>query len=203
MLDSLLVRMERNESLLTTASYFWSDAINAFLFKQGPMTPTLPDVLMLTGLNIHQSDHASALLVKPTHRLTPKDIGGWRSYITKHSRTGPITDREHVAFLNMWLERFIFCGKTCGPTSNMQAIAEALANGGVIPLGKHLLGSVYSLLHQVSVKLSANEDIGNLGGPWWFIQLWLSLYTHKAMGIDLNALQFPSDHSEGEQPRLR
>jgi len=45
----------------------------------------------------------------------------------------------------------------------------------------------------VSVKLSADEPIDNMGGPWWFIQLWLNLYTHKAMGRDLRNSVFPSD----------
>jgi len=44
--------MDRNESLLIAASYFWSDTLNAFLFGHGPASPTLADVLMLTGLDI-------------------------------------------------------------------------------------------------------------------------------------------------------
>jgi hypothetical protein len=51
-----LSKMYRNESLLITASYFWSDALNAFLFGHGPMAPTLADVLVLTGLDISSSD---------------------------------------------------------------------------------------------------------------------------------------------------
>ena len=44
--------MERNDSLLICASYFWSNALNAFVFGHSPMTITLPDVYMLTGLRI-------------------------------------------------------------------------------------------------------------------------------------------------------
>jgi len=44
--------MERNESLLIAASYFWSDTLNAFVFGYGPASPTLADVLMLTGIEI-------------------------------------------------------------------------------------------------------------------------------------------------------
>lgn len=154
--------MERNDSLLIATSHFWSDAINAFLFKHGPMTPTLADVLMLTGLNIHSSDQTASLLTKLVHRLQTKAISSWKGYIAEHSGTGSVGVREHVAFLNMWLERFIFCGKTCGPTSNMQVMAELLANGNTISLNKHLLGAVYHLLHQVSIKLSANKSISNL-----------------------------------------
>jgi hypothetical protein len=48
--------MSRNESLLIVTSYFWSDALNAFLFGHGPMTPTLADILLLTALDISSSD---------------------------------------------------------------------------------------------------------------------------------------------------
>ena len=44
--------MERNDSLLISASYFWSNALNAFIFGHGPMTITLADVYILTGLRI-------------------------------------------------------------------------------------------------------------------------------------------------------
>ena len=44
--------MERNDSLLIAASYFWSNTLNAFVFGHGPMTITLADVYMLTGLRI-------------------------------------------------------------------------------------------------------------------------------------------------------
>jgi len=64
----------------------------------------------------------------------------------------------------MWLEKFIFYGKTVGPTTSLQCIAGLLAAGNEVPLGQHLLGSVYFLLHQVSIKLSAGQPIGNLGG---------------------------------------
>ena len=56
----------------------------------------------------------------------------------------------------MWLEKFIFCGKTADPTNNTFKTAETLAGGNPVPLGKHLLGSVYHLLHRVSTKLRAD-----------------------------------------------
>jgi hypothetical protein len=76
-----------------------------------------------------------------------------------------ISDREHVAFLNMWLEKFVFCAKSFGPTSNYQIIAERLVTGSSIPLCKYLLGAVYNLLHQVAVSLSTNSPIGTPRGP--------------------------------------
>jgi hypothetical protein len=117
--------MSQNESLLIAASYFWSDALNAFLFGHGPMILTLANVLLLTGLDISSSDTLFSYRgVKPSHHLKTKNVGGWAGYITKHMKDGTVSDREHVAFLNMWLEKFVFYGKSFGPTSNCQIIAE-------------------------------------------------------------------------------
>jgi hypothetical protein len=54
---------------------------------------------------------------------------GWASYILNYIDDGDsaIDDREHVALLNMWLEKFIFCGSSCGPTYNHKYLAECLA----------------------------------------------------------------------------
>lgn len=71
----------------------------------------------------------------------------------------------NTTFLNMWLEKFVFCELTLRPTTNQQGLAEKLADATEIPLGKYLLGATFSLLHQVSVNLSAREPIGNIGGP--------------------------------------
>src|SRR5688572_7313424 len=106
-----LSQMEKNEPLVIAASYFWSDALNAFLFGHGPMTPTLRDVLMLTGLDISSPDTPFDYLTKPTHRLEMKGISGWKGYINKNMKTETIGEREYTAFLTMWLEKHFFCDK--------------------------------------------------------------------------------------------
>jgi hypothetical protein len=65
--------MPRNEFLLIAASYFWSDALNAF-FGHGLMTPTLDDVLLLTGLDVSSSDILFGCRNdKPSHQLKTKN----------------------------------------------------------------------------------------------------------------------------------
>jgi hypothetical protein len=44
--------LDKNENLLKTIGYFWSDALNCFLFGHSSMIPTLMDVVMITGLDI-------------------------------------------------------------------------------------------------------------------------------------------------------
>jgi hypothetical protein len=67
---------------------------------------------------------------------------GYKRYIQNYISDGPLTDVEYRAFLNMWLCRFVFCGKANEPTLNHIVMAEDLAAGTPIPLGKYLLGSV-------------------------------------------------------------
>jgi len=59
-----------------------------------------------------------------------------------------------------------------------------------------LLGSAYHLFHQVAEKLLLGQPIGNLGGPWWFINMWLSVHMHKRLGFDLFTQRFPRDIAE-------
>ena len=119
------------------------------------MTITLVDIYMLTDLRITRSMQPYDFLSAGSKKLAKiSDYIGWASYILNHIGVGSIVDeREHVAFLNMWLKKFIFCGSSCGPNYNHKYMAECLATGNEIPLRKYLLGYAYHLMHQVSVQL--------------------------------------------------
>ena len=73
-------------------------------------------------------------------------------------------------------------------------MAERLAAGNKIPIGKYLLGSTYHLMHQLSVQLLKNEPVHTISGPWWLIQLWQNLYMHKIVRPDLRNMSFPSSN---------
>jgi hypothetical protein len=51
-LELSLAEIPKNENLLIAACHFWSNGTNAFLFGHGPMSPTLADVYMITGLDV-------------------------------------------------------------------------------------------------------------------------------------------------------
>jgi len=73
--------MERNESLMIAASYFWSDTLNAFLFGHGQASPTCADVLMLTGLDIASADDGHLFDPKAERKVETYNIDGWSGYI--------------------------------------------------------------------------------------------------------------------------
>jgi len=114
---------------------------------------------MLTGLDISTADDNHLYDRKPERKVETRNIGGWSRYIQKYQKTGPVSQREHAIFLNMWLDKFVFCGRSVGPTSVYLSAAERLADGGRFPLGRYLLGSVCHLLHQVAEKLLLGQPI--------------------------------------------
>jgi hypothetical protein len=138
--------MEKNESMMIAASYFWSDTFNAFIFGHGPASPILADIVMLPALDITTADDGGIFNHKSEYKVETCNISDWSGYVQKYRQTGTVGQREHAIFLNMWLDKFIFCGRSVGPTSIYLSAAERLANGNRFPLGRYLLGSIYHLL---------------------------------------------------------
>jgi hypothetical protein len=147
------------------------------MFGHGPMTPTLLDVAMITGLDISSPSPSAFMLPKVPFKLSSKEeCTNWGAYLRRHMKTkGPVTEKEHTAFLNFWLEHFIFCGPSLAPTKNYLSLAYELAKGTQLGIGKLFLGEVYRYLQLMSVKLFSQKTV-KTGGPWWFIQLWAQLY---------------------------
>jgi len=73
--------MEKNESMMIAASYFWSHTFNAFIFCHGPASPTLADVVMLTGLDITHANDGGIFNHKPEYKVETRNIGGWSGYV--------------------------------------------------------------------------------------------------------------------------
>jgi hypothetical protein len=66
------------------------------------MTPTLMDVMMITGLDIASPSPSTYSLPEVPFRLSSKSECTNRGpYLSQHVKTkGPVTEREHTAFLN-------------------------------------------------------------------------------------------------------
>jgi hypothetical protein len=153
--------LDKNENLLKTIGYFWSDALNCFLFGHSLMTPTLMDVVMITGLDIASPSPSTSSLPEVPFRLSSKSkCTNWGAYLNHHVKTkGPVTEREHMAFLNFWLEYFIFCGPSLAPTKNYLSLAYELTKGATVGLGKLFLGEVYMYLQLMSSSLLSQKKL--------------------------------------------
>jgi hypothetical protein len=172
-----LAETPKNESLLIAASHFWSNGANAFLFGHGPLSPTLADVYMISGPKVTGTVYPYKYKGCSKQTGVKKGVG-YKRYIQNPISDSPLTDVEYKAFLNMWLCIFIFCDRANEPTLNHIVMAEDLATGTPIPLGKYLLGSVYYILHQTTYLMHTSKKIPCAKGPWWFVQMWLQLYMH-------------------------
>ena len=73
--------MEKNESMMIAASYFWSDTFNAFIFGHGPASPTLADIVMLTGLVITHADDSGIFNHKSEYKVETHNIGSWSGFV--------------------------------------------------------------------------------------------------------------------------
>jgi hypothetical protein len=71
-LSLLLSPLDKKENLLKTIGYFLSDALNYFLFGHSSMTPTLMDVVMITGLDIALPSHSTYNLPEVPFKLSSK-----------------------------------------------------------------------------------------------------------------------------------
>jgi hypothetical protein len=167
-----LFPLDKNENLLKTISYFWSDALNYFLFGHSPMTPMLMDVVMIIGLDIASPSPSAYNLPEVPFRLSSKsECTNWGAYLSQHVKTkSHVTEREHTAFLNFWLEHFIFCDPSLAPTKNYLSLAYELAQGATVGLGKLFLREVYRYLYLMYSSLLSQKKL-KIGGPWWFILL--------------------------------
>jgi hypothetical protein len=67
------------------------------------MTPTLMDVVMITGLDIASPSPSTYRMHEVPFKLSSKtECTNWGAYLNQHIKTkGPVTEKEHTAFLNL------------------------------------------------------------------------------------------------------
>jgi hypothetical protein len=123
------------------------------------MTPTLMDVVMITGLDIASPSPSAYNLPEVSFSLSSKsECTNWGAYLNQHVKTkGPMTEREHTTLLNFWLEHFIFCGPSLASTKNYLFLVYELAKCAIVGLDKLFLGEVYMYLHLMSLILKRSS----------------------------------------------
>jgi len=172
-----------DRSLIVAALCFWSTSYNCMRLRFGMMTPTLLDLAAIAGLRPHGDDFSAANLPDTRANLdfhkSSKTFGSWaKTYLgyDGESTDGPsingVSYTEHVAFLVMWLCKFLACPKSGGITREFQALAEVLADGHQVAMGPIFLAYLYRGLREVTTKPMDYHA----SGPIWIFQLWLQLY---------------------------
>ena len=161
---------------MSVALKFWSKSINSFLLPFGPISITLRDITILTGLFIRGAD-ALCLLDIQDYFLSDMEVSSTTqtSYFATiqkwHDVTGIPSTVEHVEFLWVLLYKCVF------PNSGNSAmeyllLEKTLALSRFYALGTLLLVLVY----QVTSKYVSDELYHKVGGTLWFVQMWLFAY---------------------------
>ncbi|XLS51027.1 hypothetical protein HN51_011704 [Arachis hypogaea] len=122
--------------VLRASLYFWYSAINNFHFPYGMMGPTLMEVSVLTGIASNR-ECVSWATEYPDDIF---DINFDSTFVSGFIQNNmgfegdPMTDSEHVAFMLLWLNAFVFCLKSIQIQKNNYPPPFLLAPCREIPL---------------------------------------------------------------------
>lgn len=154
---------------LLEALQFLESSTNTFQIRYGMITPTLFDVVVITGL------WPTSDVFDPTQqdKCTISFDSKWASYnvfIVVHFETQieDMSNEEHIAFLTLWLYHYIFCFKSLKVSKSFISLDNQLHEGWIIYLGQLILGSLYESLGIASNALKLFKPKANLSiiGPF-------------------------------------
>ncbi|XP_055962345.1 uncharacterized protein LOC126687881 [Mercurialis annua] len=158
---------------------YWSPSANSFLFPCGPMSVTLKDVFMLTGLPVIGFDAPCLFEVDQKQLFSCPDYHSYKACIEKWCRGMETPSlEEHTEFLWVLICKFILCTPSGAPTKESLRLASKLATGTFVALGFVFLGAFYQALQQCVT----NKPLARLGGHMWLLQLWIFSYFPEVRG---------------------
>ncbi|BFG15903.1 hypothetical protein CerSpe_021770 [Prunus speciosa] len=164
-----------DRNLVAAGLCFWSPSTNTMKLRFGMMTPTLLDLAAMAGFRPCGGE-VSALSPSKCEvdfGFTKKNKS-YKVFMEANAQeTGPLTHKEHTAFLMIWLCKYVFCMASGQVTLEVQPLAEALAKGHRLALGPMVLAYLYRGLYNM---VSLNPMNCNTTGPIWLFQLWLQVY---------------------------
>ncbi|WOK99123.1 hypothetical protein Cni_G07835 [Canna indica] len=182
-------KIKKDHSSILGVAAFWCGETNTFVFPWGEATVTLEDVMVLAGLSVLGEPVRGSLAGefaeieqrmvrehRTFNRSTSKkaDQSAWM----RHYMEGEGDELEHIAFLALWLSRFVFPGPPIKTVKqHMLPIAIRLARGTRIAFGPAVLASLYRDLGAIRDNLvvhnSPKAEPLVVWAPFNLLQLWL------------------------------
>jgi hypothetical protein len=166
-----------NRAPLVAATCFWDTSSNTFNFRFGQMGITLLDILTITSLPIHPFAYCfgdfngilKSLEFKPSTVRKPysKSYTAWNAHFSTQEN-----EEGGIAFLELWLCKFIFCINSAKITGTWTMLAAALFNGQQTGIGQTVLASLYRSLYNLTLQ---PFDFTNSAGPLWIPDLWIQV----------------------------
>ena len=152
------------------------------------MGPTVLDVCHLLGFPVDGEIITHLIEDDPT--FTPGKYDSlYSAFIDREFKdSAQVTDREPFCCILFWLCKFVFCVLSSRITYEFVSIAKSLALGNKLALASYFLGHVYKVYND----LADNPSNSNIGGPMWFIQMWILAYFkefHRFTTFPIHQLQ--------------
>ncbi|KZV23666.1 hypothetical protein F511_06996 [Dorcoceras hygrometricum] len=180
------VGMSRQSSLFDCMIRFWSPCSNAFLFPWGPMSPTLYDIHLFTGLPLIGPDSPYLINDSSAPKLAPPRycFPLYRAVVKQYESYPDVPSvTEHIMFLWVLICQYLFCPISGKPSSEYLPLACSLSTGKVYNLGAMLLGSFYQGIN----SCVANNPLSKLGGIAWLLQVWTAAYFSKLFSFSTSS----------------
>ncbi|KAH7546685.1 hypothetical protein FEM48_Zijuj01G0227800 [Ziziphus jujuba var. spinosa] len=181
----------KHKELVLGLAEKWCPETNTFVFPWGEATITLEDMMVLGGFSVLGDSVSCPLLTKEMvdtenklfeARKTAKKYNNpnvsHASWLNHFMGSG--SELEHLAFLSMWLSKFLF-PSTTGDILQRRVfpIAIHLAIGTRVALAPAVLSRIYEdlgllklRLMDYSTKLEKVFQVLNLYAPFHLVQLW-------------------------------
>lgn len=160
------------QNMLVASVYYWESTTNTFQLPCGILTPTLFDVTTITGLRLDEGDFNPDDLDKDNIDFDNSCIGFMKYIIDHHLDDNPeVIMAEHIAFLTLWLSRCFFFCKSLKVAKRYLPLSNQLHEGRNFNLVQLILGSLYTVLSEVTESLRNHnpQDKFLLVGPFWLI----------------------------------
>lgn len=156
----------------------WSSKYNTFVFPLGPMSITLRDISTLVNLpplgdTIFSGILITGVALKFDKKLTNSYFVMLSMY--NNSSTSEPTHAERMAFLLVWLCKYVLCVPSLKPFPAYLPIANELARGRSLNLCPFFLAIFYRGMASLQVQLRGGASPTG-SGPLWLTQLWLMSY---------------------------
>ncbi|XP_050883068.1 uncharacterized protein LOC127086362 [Lathyrus oleraceus] len=136
-------------NMLLASLYFWDSTYNTFHLPCGMVTPTLFDAATIVGLHPNGIDFNPTNLNEDTiafdTSLAPYSL--FTSYYHDKS-TMEVSDVKHIAFLTLWLSKYVFCSRSLQVAKRFITMANQLHAGIKLCLSEMILANLYESLSE-------------------------------------------------------
>ncbi|OMP04445.1 hypothetical protein COLO4_09640 [Corchorus olitorius] len=176
--------LRSSKDLLLGLVEFWCPETNTFVFPWGEATVTLEDVMILGGFSTLGESVRRPLegnLVKIEEEMGKKRSILTRNKSKKASHSSWIQhfmgeeerEYEHVAFLSLWLSRYVFPSLPEKVVSkDVFPVAIHLSSNTRIALAPAVLASLYKNLTLLKNQAMSSRQEIIVSGPMQILQLW-------------------------------